>query len=41
MITGMIENNLINCYDGNFRAEDLRKWSTKGLIKCPACNKVI
>ena len=39
MLTALIGNEIINCYDGTHTKEQLRKWSKKKIILCPACGK--
>lgn len=29
----------INCYDGAYSRETLKKWSKKGILKCPCCGE--
>lgn len=39
MLTGKIGDKTINCYDGTYEKEQLKSWSKKKIIMCPACNK--
>ena len=39
MLTGLIGNEIINCYDGTHTKEQLKKWSKKKIIKCPVCGE--
>ena len=39
MLTGKIGDKTINCYDGSYEKEQLKNWSKKKIIICPACNK--
>ena len=37
ILTAKLGNESINCYDGKFDRDTLKKWSTKGILKCPVC----
>jgi len=39
MITCKVGENIINCYDGNYNKEELKKWSNKKILICPVCEK--
>lgn len=39
MLTCLIGNKTINCYDGIYEKEQLKKWSKKKILLCPACGK--
>lgn len=39
MLTALIGNEIINCYDGTHTKEQLKKWSKKKILLCPACEK--
>lgn len=39
ILTGLINNEIINCYDGTYDKETLKKWSDKKIIKCQVCGK--
>lgn len=40
LLTCKLGNNIINCYDGKLSKEQLKKWSNKNILICPACGKV-
>lgn len=37
MLTAIIGETTINCFDGKYDRYRLKQWSNKGLIKCPVC----
>lgn len=39
MLTALIGDEIINCYDGTYTKEQLKKWSKKKILLCPACGK--
>ena len=39
MLTGLIGNEVINCYDGTHTKEQLKSWAKKKIILCPVCGK--
>ena len=39
MLTCLIGNETINCYDGTHTKEQLKKWSKKKILLCPACGR--
>lgn len=39
MITCKVGENIINCYDGIHDKEQLKKWASKNILICPACDK--
>ncbi|MGF0148747.1 competence protein CoiA, partial [Lachnospiraceae bacterium SGI.054] len=39
MLTALIGGEIINCYDGTHTKEQLKKWSKKKILLCPACGK--
>ena len=39
MLTSLIGNETINCYDGTHTKEQLKKWSKKKILLCPACGR--
>ena len=39
MLTALIGDEVINCYDGTHTKEQLKKWSKKKILLCPACRK--
>ena len=39
MLTCLIGNEIINCYDGIHTKEQLKKWSKKKILSCPACGR--
>ena len=39
MLTCLIGNEIINCYDGTHTKEQLKKWSKKKILLCPACGR--
>lgn len=39
MITAQVGDNIINCYDGKYSKEELKKWASKNIIKCSICGK--
>ena len=39
MLTALIGDEIINCYDGTHTKEQLKKWSKKKILLCPACGK--
>lgn len=39
MITCKLGENTINCYDGAYSKEQLKKWAKKNILICPVCNK--
>ena len=39
MLTCLIGNEIINCYDGTHTKEQLKKWSKKKILSCPACGR--
>ncbi len=39
MLTALIGDEIINCYDGTHKKEQLKKWSKKKILLCPACGK--
>lgn len=39
MLTCKLGNQIINCYDGTYSKEQLKKWATKKILVCPACGK--
>lgn len=38
MLTAKVGESIINCIDGKYDRYILKKWSNKGIIKCPVCN---
>lgn len=39
MITCKIGENIVNCFDGKYDRDTLKKWSKKGILKCPVCGE--
>ena len=39
ILTCKIRNEIINCYDGTHTREQLKQWSKKKILLCPACGK--
>lgn len=39
MLTCKLGDNIINCYDGLYNKEQLKKWAKKRILLCPVCNK--
>ena len=39
MLTALIGDEIINCYDGTHTKEQFKKWSKKKILLCPACGK--
>lgn len=39
MLTCKLGSNIINCYDGTYSKEQLKQWSNKNILICPACEK--
>lgn len=39
MITCKVGENIINCYDGTYSKEQLKKWASKKILICPICGK--
>lgn len=37
LLTGLLRNEIINCYDGTHTRDELKKWCKKRIILCPAC----
>nr|DAQ68673.1 MAG TPA: competence protein [Caudoviricetes sp.] len=38
MLTAEINGKPINCYDGSYDKDLLKKWASKNIIKCPVCH---
>ena len=39
MLSCLLNNQRINCFDNNYNKEQLKKWANKGILLCPACGK--
>ena len=39
ILTCKLGNEIINCYDGTHDKEQLKKWASKKILLCPACDK--
>lgn len=39
ILTCNIGERTINCFDGSYSKDELKKWSSKNILKCPVCNK--
>lgn len=39
ILTAKLGNEIVNCYDGKIDRDTLKKWSKKGILRCPACNE--
>lgn len=39
ILTGKVGDKIINCYDETISQDNLKRWSKKKIILCPACNK--
>ena len=39
MLTAKLKDKVINCYDGKFDRDTLKKWSAKGILRCPVCGE--
>ena len=39
MLSCLLNNQRINCFDSNYNKEQLKKWANKGILLCPACGK--
>lgn len=39
MLTCLLNRERINCYDGKYSKEQLKKWANKKILLCPACRK--
>lgn len=39
MLTATIGDKIVNCYDGTYDKETLKKWASKKILLCPACRK--
>lgn len=38
ILTCKLGNEIINCYDGTHNKEQFKKWASKNILLCPACN---
>lgn len=39
MLTCKVGDKIINCYDGTYNKEQLKKWANKNILLCPVCGK--
>ncbi len=39
LLTANIRDKIVNCYDGTYDKETLKKWASKKILLCPACRK--
>ena len=39
MLTCLIGDNKINLVENKYEKEELKKWSSKRILKCPICGK--
>ena len=39
MLSCLLNNQRINCYDGAYSRDQLKKWASKKILLCPACGK--
>lgn len=39
ILTCKVGDKIINCYDGVYNKEQLKKWADKNILLCPACGK--
>lgn len=39
MLSCLLNGQRINCYDGTYNKEQLKKWAAKKILLCPACGK--
>lgn len=39
MLSCLLNNQRINCFDSNYSKEQLKKWASKDILLCPACGK--
>lgn len=39
MLSCLLNEKRINCYDGQYSKEQLKKWANKKILICPACGK--
>lgn len=39
MLSCLLNGQYINCFDGKYNKEQLKKWSTRKILLCPACGK--
>lgn len=39
ILTCKLGNEIINCYDGTHKKEQLKKWASKKILICPICEK--
>lgn len=39
MLSCLLNNQRINCFDGIYSKEQLKKWASKKILLCPACGK--
>ena len=39
MLSCLLNEKRINCYDGEYTKEQLKKWAKKKILMCPACGK--
>lgn len=39
ILTCKVGDKIINCYDGTYNKEQLKKWADKNILLCPACGK--
>lgn len=39
VLSCLLNNKRINCFDNNYNKEQLKKWANKGILLCPACSK--